>query len=308
MEKTTSKIQGSYPIKLSEHNITEKNIQELISKDPNLIGIGSVKVIERERRQKSGKILDFLLSNEDDTIRFEVEIQIGELNLDHIIRCFHYFISEEKRNPDKDHIPVLIAEQIRTSRYYDVIERLNKVFPLIPIEIKPVMITEDQYNISFEKIDIGEPPPAIEQEIKQRETIRKSRFGVDWEYCRQNFDEYALFLISNYKDLLSEKYDSIDEPILNETWVRLEKDGKPIVIFGNLLKLKNKRGTKVINISVSYGNSPDDFLPDKNFLIDILDKFNVTYKQNPYQNNSLLFSIQIPPSEVVANLLAKLLL
>jgi hypothetical protein len=299
------KINGSYPIKLSEHSITEKNIQELILRDPNLIGIGSVKIIERERRQKSGKILDFLLSNEDDTIRFEVEIQIGELDLDHIIRCFHYFISEEKREPDKIHIPVLIAEHIKLSKYYDVIERLNKVFPLIPIEIKPVITADEQYNISFEKIDIGKPPPAIEQEIKQKETIRKSRFGVDWEYCKQNFDKYAISLVSNYKNLLSQKYNSIDI-ILNETWVRLEKDGKPIVVFGNLLKLKNKTGGKVINISISYDDL-DELLPNKNFIINILESSNISYKDNPYQNNSLLFSIQIPTEDTL-KLLDKLLI
>ena len=71
-----SKIIEKERIYLKEvKGINEAAIQEHINNDPKVLGLGDLEVIKKELLQQSGGRLDFLLQNEDEDTRYEVEIQ-----------------------------------------------------------------------------------------------------------------------------------------------------------------------------------------------------------------------------------------
>ncbi len=64
----------------------EKWLQDLIANDPEILGLGSLVVKDRERPHRGGGRLDMLLQDEDGIGRYEVEIQLGASDESHIIR------------------------------------------------------------------------------------------------------------------------------------------------------------------------------------------------------------------------------
>jgi len=141
-------------IKLEKVNLRdhydEKWLQDRIEEDPSLLGLGEVIIITRERKQSTGGRIDFLLSEPETDTRYEVEIQLGETDESHIIRTIEYWDIERKRFPYKDHIAVIVAEDI-TSRFFNVISLLNKSVPIIAIQLNAVRI-EDKISLNFTKI------------------------------------------------------------------------------------------------------------------------------------------------------------
>jgi len=105
------------PIKQSSE-INEKWIQNLIANDPNILGLGKLDFISKEKVVPGKGRLDLLLGDLDDNVRYEVEIQLGKTNPSHIIRVLEYWDLERKRFPEYDHIAVIVAEDI-TSRLVD---------------------------------------------------------------------------------------------------------------------------------------------------------------------------------------------
>jgi len=68
----------------SHPELNEKWVQEIIAKDPAIIGLGELILKDKERIQPKAGRLDLLLQDEDE--RFEVEIQLGKTDESHIIR------------------------------------------------------------------------------------------------------------------------------------------------------------------------------------------------------------------------------
>jgi hypothetical protein len=136
------------PQKLSLKNnpeINEKWVQEIISKDPSIIGLGNLILKDKERIQPHSGRLDLLLQDEDATQRYEVEIQLGKTDESHIIRTIEYWDIERKRFPQYEHCAVIIAEDI-TSRFLNVIGLFNGAIPLIAIQMNAIKIGD---NISL---------------------------------------------------------------------------------------------------------------------------------------------------------------
>lgn len=79
------------PVKLREIGKDEKWLQEMIEKDPSILNLGDLAVIERERKQSSGGRIDFLMYNPDDGVRYEVELMLGTVDESHIIRTIEYW-------------------------------------------------------------------------------------------------------------------------------------------------------------------------------------------------------------------------
>ena len=117
----------------------EKWVQEIIAKDPSILGLGDLILKDKERNQPRAGRLDLLLQDEDAQQRYEVEIQLGEVDESHIIRTIEYWDIERKRYPQYDHCAVIIAEDI-TNRFLNVISLFNGSIPLIAIQMKAVKI------------------------------------------------------------------------------------------------------------------------------------------------------------------------
>ena len=56
---------------------SEKWLQDLINKDPSVLGLGDVEVLDRERRQEKAGRLDLLLADTENDKRYELELMSG---------------------------------------------------------------------------------------------------------------------------------------------------------------------------------------------------------------------------------------
>lgn len=137
-------------ISLKDHpEIKEDLIQSFIFSNPNVLGLGDLTPLTREKIQPAGGRLDILLGD-DDGARYEVEIQLGATDPSHIIRTIKYWDTERKRYPNYDHCAVIVAEEI-TSRFMNVISLFNGHIPLIAIQIAAYK-TDKGISLTFTKV------------------------------------------------------------------------------------------------------------------------------------------------------------
>lgn len=138
-------------ISLKNHpNIKEDNIQQKIFASPNILGLGDLLPIQRERVQPAGGRLDILLSSSDNETRYEVEIQLGATDPSHIIRTIEYWDVERRRYPQYNHCAVIVAEEI-TGRFMNVINLFNGSIPIIALQMNAYK-TDDKVLLTFTKV------------------------------------------------------------------------------------------------------------------------------------------------------------
>ena len=82
--------------------LDEKWVQDLVAKDPSILGLGDLELRQKERIHPHAGRLDLLLQDSEDR-RYEVELQLGSTDETHIIRTIEYRDNERKRYPRYDH-------------------------------------------------------------------------------------------------------------------------------------------------------------------------------------------------------------
>ena len=116
-------------------------VQDLISNDPSILGLGNLVLRDRERRQPRAGRLDLLLQDPETQRRYEVELQPGSTDEAHIIPTIEYWDIERKRYPQYDHCAVLVAEDI-TSRFLNVVSLFNGTMPLIAAQMRALQASD----------------------------------------------------------------------------------------------------------------------------------------------------------------------
>lgn len=150
--------------------LNEKWVQEVIASNPEILGLGSLQLKDKERIQPHAGRLDLLLQSDDDSnTRFEVEIQLGKTDESHIIRTIEYWDIERNLHPSYEHVAVIVAEDI-TSRFLNVISLFNKSIPLIAIQMKAVKVGDD-ISLLFTQV-VNLMPIGIEEETNAEPTDR----------------------------------------------------------------------------------------------------------------------------------------
>ena len=138
-------------VSLKSHpHYNESWLQELIASDPEILGLGSLIVKDRERTHRGAGRLDMLLQDEDGVGRYEVEIQLGSSDESHIIRTIEYWDRERKLYPQYEHTAVLVAEDI-TSRFLNVISLFNGHIPIMTLQLTAIE-TPDGIGIVFTRV------------------------------------------------------------------------------------------------------------------------------------------------------------
>lgn len=133
---------------LKKHvSFNERWLQERISEDPSILGLGDLDVRDIERPQPRAGRLDMLLSDPDSKTRYEVELQLGATDESHIIRTIEYWDLERRRYPQYEHIAVIVAEDV-TSRFLNVISLFNGSIPIVAIQVSAIQI-EDSITLLF---------------------------------------------------------------------------------------------------------------------------------------------------------------
>lgn len=111
------KLIRSEKINLKNHPILNESwLQEVIVKNPEILGLGDLVLKDKERKQPRAGRLDILLQDADINKRYEVEIQLGKTDESHIISTIECWDIERKRYPQYEHCAVIVAEEI-TSRF-----------------------------------------------------------------------------------------------------------------------------------------------------------------------------------------------
>lgn len=131
----------------------EKWVQGRIFDNPDILNITQgLSVVNVERRQFNGGRLDLLLEDENE-VRYTVEIQLGATDEAHIIRTIEYWDNERSRNPNMEHVAVIVAEDI-TTRFLNVISLFNKSIPLIAVQLKAYIVGEHITVVGTKVLDL----------------------------------------------------------------------------------------------------------------------------------------------------------
>lgn len=157
-------------VSLKNHpEIKEDLIQKFIFEKPEVLQLGDLTPIQRERIQPAGGRLDLLLGSTDNESRYEVEIQLGATDPSHIIRTIEYWDTEKKRYPQYDHCAVIVAEEI-TGRFMNVINLFNGAIPLIALQMTAYKVG-DEISLTFTKV-IDKITPGTDEEDEYEVTDR----------------------------------------------------------------------------------------------------------------------------------------
>jgi hypothetical protein len=143
------------PTRLREVGKDEKWLQDLIDQDATILGLGNLVVIKRESIQPTGGRVDLILQDEED-VRYEVEIQLGATDETHIIRTIEYWDVERRRYPNYEHRAVIVAEEI-TNRFFNVISLFNRTMPIIAIQLNAIVLGDQLLLSAVKVLDVTEP-------------------------------------------------------------------------------------------------------------------------------------------------------
>ena len=135
--------------------LNEAWLHDRICEDPSLLGLGDVRVLDRERTLTGGGRLDLLLLDDDNDRRYEVEIQLGATDPSHIVRSIEYWDLERKRYPAYEHIAVIIAEDI-TSRFLNVMSLMSGSIPMVAIQLDALEVGQHLVLNFVQVLDLTE--------------------------------------------------------------------------------------------------------------------------------------------------------
>lgn len=205
--------------------IKEDLIQKFIFDNPEVLGLGELTPIQRERIQPAGGRLDLLLGSTDNETRYEVEIQLGATDPSHIIRTIEYWDTEKKRYPQYDHCAVIVAEEI-TGRFMNVINLFNGAIPLIALQVSAYKVGEE-ISLAFTKV-IDRVSPGTDEEDEYEVTDRSYWENKSTKKMLKSVDDIFAAL-SDYVAGYELKY--------NKFYIGIAKDG----IAKNFISFKPKK-------------------------------------------------------------------
>ena len=236
-------------INLLNHSmLNEKWIQEVIAKDPSILGLGDLILKDKERIQPKAGRLDLLLQDPETNRRYEVEIHLGKVDESHIIRTIEYWDIERKRYPQYDHCAVIIAEDI-TSRFLNIISVFNGFIPLIAIQMNAYKVKEDYFLLPTTVLD------EISLGLLEEEEIREVTDRNYWETVRGTKKTVAiadelLNLISEFVPGYELKY--------NKFYIGLAKDEQP----NNFVLFRAKKSSFSIELKIKQSDEIEKMIED----------------------------------------------
>lgn len=130
-------------------DFNEDMVQDYVFSHPEVLDLGEVRGLKREKAQASGGRVDMVLEDGDNW--YEVEIQLGATDPSHIIRTIEYWDNERWRYPQFNHVAVIIAEEV-TGRFFNVISLFNKHIPLIAYQMSAFRTDDGDLTLTFSKV------------------------------------------------------------------------------------------------------------------------------------------------------------
>jgi len=190
----------------------ERWLQDRIEEDPSLLGLGDLYLVERERRQERAGRLDLLLSNSDQTERYEVEIQLGRTDESHIIRCMEYWDIERRRYPGYDHVAVLIAEDV-TTRFLQLLSLFAGTIPMVVVQVNALKVSDQIVLDCVHVLD--------QTSLRQDDTEQAHLQSVDKTYWVDKSSKSVLNLVQKLLDMINEFADPKQKLNYNRQYIGL---------------------------------------------------------------------------------------
>lgn len=144
------KLTSSTPVSLREAGVTESWLEREIEKNPAMLRLGDVTVIDRQRRQERAGRLDLLLEDDSGDERYELELMLGTTDESHLIRTVEYWDIERRKWPGYEHCAVLIAEDV-AARFLNVISLFSGTVPFVVIQVNGLMV-DGKLVLNFVKV------------------------------------------------------------------------------------------------------------------------------------------------------------
>ena len=117
----------------------EQFVKDEIARDPTILNLGDLTLLQKERKGPHGARLDLLFCDESNASWYEVELQLGTTDPSHIVRTIEYWDTERRRHPEYTHTAVIIAEEI-DGRYFNVINLFSQQIPLLAIKMSAIAV------------------------------------------------------------------------------------------------------------------------------------------------------------------------
>lgn len=227
--------------------LSEKWVQERIATDPEILGLGSLIVKDKERTQPRAGRLDLLLQDSESDRRYEVEIQLGRTDESHIIRTIEYWDIERRRYPQYDHCAVIVAEEIN-ARFLNVIGLFNGHIPLIAIQMSAYRI-EGKLALIFTRV-LDELPLGLDDDDDIAEV-------TDRAYWEQQGTKQTVALADEVLKLVQE-IDPAYGLKYNKFYIGLAKNGQP----DNFITMKAKKQNLRIEPRMEQSDTLRDEMED----------------------------------------------
>lgn len=253
----------------AEYN--EKWLQQKITEDVGLLGLGDLDVKDVERRQPHAGRLDLLLFDPDTNTRYEVEIQLGATDETHIIRTLEYWDNERRRFPQYEHVAVIVAEEI-TGRFLNVINLFNQAIPLIAVQLSALEVAGVLTLSPTRVLDLALPAPEEEDEPGQ-ETDR-----AYWEAkstpAMVKLTDRLLEYINVQGPTMSLKY--------NKHYIGLQRDG----VADNFNQFRPRKNHVIWELRLAQSDELDALIEGSGL------------SELPYDKRWKRYRIQLRPSDV----------
>jgi len=193
MASTALRLKKVSPERLHSVGLDESWLQKQIAEDTSLLGLGDLELLKREKSQRSGGRIDFLMVDPDDGTRYVIEVMLGVVDESHIIRTIEYWDVERQRYPNLNHRAVIVAEVI-TARFFNVIRLLNHAVPIIAIQLSAFRLGDEivlQFTCVLDADEFSAEPE--EEEIAEQ---------VDRAYWQRKANPESLAVVDAIRGLI----------------------------------------------------------------------------------------------------------
>jgi len=228
---------------LNHPNLNERWLQDRIEENPAILGLGEVRLLDRERPLQGGGRLDLLLIDDDNNRRYEVEIQLGATNPSHIIRCIEYWDLERRRYPGYDHVAVLVAENI-TTRFLNVMSLLGGSIPMIAIQLDALKV-ENRLLLNFTQV-------LDQTELRTDDTDPDSGGGqTDRAYWEQRAGSSLMQLCDSLLEMIQQSGTIQQEFNYLRSYIGLKSHG----VVNNFIHIRPRPTRNFVHVHIRNANA-----------------------------------------------------
>lgn len=156
-----AKVLDRVPTSLVDLGLDEAWLEQWIRDSPRRLGLGNnIRVVRSQLHRPSGTgagRLDLqVIDNDLEDRVYDVELMRGALDADHGFRALAYWANEQRADDqEREHWPVIVAEQVRSSRYWVLLETLASRIKLIALEVRSALV-EDKPVVWVEPVLLPE--------------------------------------------------------------------------------------------------------------------------------------------------------